>query len=68
MTTHSTSVPKHWVFIQPIQITDECFSDQTGRFPITSIRGYKYIMLVYNFDSNETLSEPIKPHTEIELF
>ena len=53
--------------MQPIQITGKIFSDQTGRFPITSSRGNKYIMIVYDFDSNAILAEPLKSRTEIEL-
>ena len=42
ITTYSPSFQNNWVFMQPIQITGQFFSDQTGRFPITSSQG-KYI-------------------------
>ena len=38
-----------------------------GRFPITSSRGQKYIMVVYDFDSNAILAEPMKDCTATEL-
>ena len=67
MTTDSPSVRTNWVFMQPIQITGKIFSDQTGRFPFTSSRGNKYVMIVYDFDSNAILAEPMKSRTKIEL-
>jgi hypothetical protein len=53
--------------MQPIKITGQIFSDQTGRFPITSSRGNKYIMVVYDYDSNAILTEPLTSRTEMEL-
>ena len=67
VTTDSTSVQTNWVFIPPIQITGQIVSDRTGRFPINSSRGNIYIMVVYDFDLNTILAEPIKSCTEIEL-
>ena len=34
------------------QATNTGYSDLTGRFPITSSRGNKYILIVYNYDTN----------------
>jgi hypothetical protein len=42
----------HCVYMKPI-------TDQTGRFPITSSRGSKYIMVVYDYDSNAILTKPL---------
>jgi hypothetical protein len=36
----------HLVFMQPIEITGKIYSNQTGRFPLTSSQGNKYIMVV----------------------
>jgi hypothetical protein len=36
------------------------YSDQTGRFPITSARGHKYIMVAIELDGNYIDAEPIK--------
>ena len=33
--------------------------DLTGSFPITSDRGHKYIFVLYYYDSNAILAEPI---------
>jgi hypothetical protein len=35
-------------------------SDQTGKFPITSARGNKYIMVVVELDGNYIDGEPIQ--------
>ena len=41
----------------------QIYTDQAGRFPITSSCGYKYIMIAYDYDSNNILAEPIKSRT-----
>jgi hypothetical protein len=53
--------------MQAIEITGKIYSDQTGRFPVTSSRGNKYIMVVYDYDSNSILTEPLKSRNENEL-
>lgn len=53
--------------MQAMEFTGQIFSDQTGRFPITSSRGNKYIMVVYSYDSNAILTEPMTSRTEAEL-
>eukprot|EP00957_Ditylum_brightwellii_P117499 8961381-Ditylum_brightwellii.AAC.1 len=47
--------------------TGKIFTDQTGRFPILSSRGFQYIYVLYDYDSNAILAEPIRNHTEGEL-
>jgi hypothetical protein len=42
-------------------------TDQTGRFPVVSSKGNKYIMLLYDYNSNEILAQPIKDRTASEL-
>jgi hypothetical protein len=36
------------------------FSNQTGKFPITSARGYKYIMVAVELDGNYIDCEPLQ--------
>ena len=43
------------------------YSDQTGKFPIQSSRGYNYGMILYNYDSNIILTKPIKTRQASEL-
>jgi hypothetical protein len=45
----------------------QIYTDQTGIFPVVSIRGKKYIMILYDYDSNAILAQPIKDRTAPEL-
>jgi hypothetical protein len=40
--------------------TESVYTDQTGRFPVTSSRSYKYIMDLCEIDSNQILVAPLK--------
>ena len=54
-------------FLKSIKVTGKISTDQTGRFPVTSICGSKYLMILYNHDSNSIISEPLKLRSEHEL-
>jgi hypothetical protein len=45
----------------------QIYTDQTGRFPVVSSKVNKYIMLLYYYDSNAILTQPIKDRTAPEL-
>jgi hypothetical protein len=45
----------------------QIYTDQTGRFPVVSSKGNKCIMLLYDYDSNVILAQPIKDRTAPEL-
>jgi hypothetical protein len=45
----------------------QIYTDQTGRFPVISSKGNKYIMILYDYDSNAILVQPIKDRTAPEL-
>ena len=36
------------------------YTDQTGKFTVTSFCGYQYIMVLFEIDSNNILVEPMK--------
>ena len=40
--------------------TGKLYTDLTGRFPVQSSRGNKYILVAYNFDSNSIHVKPLK--------
>ena len=40
--------------------TKKAYFDLTGQFPHISARGYKYIFILYDYDSNSILAEPLK--------
>ena len=43
-----------------VEPTGQIHMDQTGQFPYPSSRGYQYIMVLYDYNSNVILVEPIK--------
>jgi hypothetical protein len=45
----------------------QIYTDQTGRFPVVSSKGNKYIMILYDYDSNAILAQPIKDRAAPEL-
>jgi hypothetical protein len=45
----------------------QIYTDQTGRFPVASSKGNRYIMILYDYDSNAILAQPIKDRTAPEL-
>jgi hypothetical protein len=45
----------------------QIYTDQTGKFPVVSSKGNKYTMILYDYDSNAILAQPIKDRTAPEL-
>jgi hypothetical protein len=45
----------------------QIYTDQTGRFSVVSSKGNKYIMILYDYDSNAILAQPIKDRIAPEL-
>ena len=37
---------QHDIYVRVDQVKDTIYTDQTGKFPITSSRGHKYIMIM----------------------
>ena len=50
-----------------MDLTGKIYTDQTGRFPITSSKGDKYILVDYHYNSNTIHAEPMKMRTGLEL-
>jgi hypothetical protein len=42
------------------------YTDPTGAFPVTSRAGYKYLLVLYDFDSNAILAELMKARSDDE--
>ena len=42
------------------------YSDLTGKFPVTSMQGNKYILLVYHYNSNSIIVRPLKNRSDKE--
>jgi hypothetical protein len=53
--------------VQAPNESGQIYTDQTGHFPVTSRRGNKYIMILYDYDSNSILTEPMKSQTDNEI-
>jgi hypothetical protein len=52
------------VYIKIHNATDTMHSDQTGRFPATSSRGNKYIMVLVEVDGKYINAEPMENKSE----
>jgi hypothetical protein len=50
-----------------IESTGKIYTDQTGRFPVTSSRGKKYILVLYDYDTNSILTEALSSRTGPEI-
>ena len=64
---HAHPFRSHQVFVQTVELTGKVSTDQTGRFTVTSSRGSKYLMVLYDHDSNAIIPEPIKSRSESEI-
>ena len=55
------------VYIKVYEPKGTTYSDQTGRFPYYLQRGYKYIMVMVEVDSNTILVAPMKNKTDAKM-
>lgn len=55
------------IFIRTYEAKETIFSDQTGKFPTTSLRGNKYIMVMVDIDSNAILVQPMKSRSDEQM-
>jgi hypothetical protein len=56
----------HFVYDATIDAR-QIYTDQTSIFPVVSSKGNKYIMILYDYDSNAILAQPIKDRKAPEL-
>ena len=50
-----------------VNATDKIYSDLTSKFPVQSTLGNKYILVVYNYDANAILAEPLRDRSAAEI-
>ena len=50
----------HNIFASCEPISGKIFSELLGRFPITSTQGMNYVLVVYDYNSNAIICEPMK--------
>ena len=55
------------VFFKTVDLSGNIYTYQTGRFPVTSSKSNKYILVAYHFDSNTIHDEPLKPRSGLDL-
>ena len=53
--------------IQQFIPTDKTYGDLCGKFPVQSSRGNKYVMVIYAYDANAILAEPLKNRSTSEI-
>ena len=61
------SVRTQMTYLQTVNFTGKVSTDQTGRFPVTSSRGRKHLMVLYDHDSNVILAEPLTSRSKRKL-
>ena len=49
------------------EIDRKMYTDQTGKFPVRSVRGMQYIMVLLEMDFNVILVEPMRNITSGEM-
>ena len=57
----------HDIFVSVREATEEVHTDQTGRFPVVSSKGHKYIMVLIDIDSNYIAMQPMRSRETAEL-
>ena len=58
---------KRDVYVKVYDLKETSYSDQTGKFPKTSQRGNKYVMVKFDIDSSAILVEPMKSREDEEM-
>jgi hypothetical protein len=56
----------HYIYAETLE-ANQIYSDLTGRFPTTLLSGNKYILILYDYDSNRVLSAPMKNRGDKEM-
>ena len=49
--------------VDPSEVSGQIHSDQTGKFVVASSSGNNYVLVVYDYDSNAILVEPMRSRT-----
>ena len=50
-----------------VDLTDKIYSYLPGQFTTKSPKGNQYILVLYHYDSNKILTEPMKNRTKAEI-
>ena len=66
-TPSTQSEDTNLVFLKKVDLTRKIYTDQTGRFPVTSSKGNKYILVEYHYEPNTIHAEPLKTRSGLDL-
>ena len=55
------------VFLNKVDLTGKTYTNQTGKFPVTSRKFNAYILVAYHYDSNTIHAEPLKTISVLDL-
>ena len=67
LTLQEPTVRTQMAYLQTVEFTGKVSTDQTGRFTVTSSRGSKYLMVLYDHDSNAILAGLLTSRKKCEL-
>ena len=64
-----TNEKTHEIFTLVVDLKDtgQTYSDLTGQYPVLSSSGNRYLLILYDYDSNAILVEPLKNRTGPEI-
>ena len=57
---NNVSIRKNKFYTKTIELKSRSYSDETGRFPIILSKGNKYIIIIYDYDSNTIIVTLLK--------
>ena len=57
----------NFVFFKTVDLSGKMYTDQTGRFPVTSSKRNKYILVTYHYESNTIHAEPLNKRSGLDL-
>ena len=63
--THPADI--NLVFLNTVDLTGTFYTDQTGRLPVTSSKGNKYILVAYHYESSTIHPKPLKTISGLDL-
>ena len=63
----NTKTHEIFTIVHDIHETGQTYSDLTGQFPVISSAGNRYLLLLYDYDSNAILVEPLKSRSGQEI-
>jgi hypothetical protein len=66
-TSHLQGKKVHDVYTQTHMVRETMFSDQIGQYPIRSLRGNKYIMVMVEINRNAILVEPMNNRKDAKM-